>query len=141
MGRLKNFPELSHNEAIAALKWLTATRKISVRDIRTALGKRADLLGEVMRQLETLTGEWPCLEEANSAKHGTWLDGSREGMVDVEPAPHIAIKSLDYRPRGCVEGLSEKGNSGRTHRDVDRVAQTRRARRRGRVPRLTRKAR
>jgi hypothetical protein len=57
MGRLARFPDLSHADAVSALKWLVATKRITVREIRGALRKRDQLVEEVRARLEALGGQ------------------------------------------------------------------------------------
>lgn len=55
--RRQRFPELSGEEAIAALRWLVARRKIRAADIKDALRRREELIAEIKRRLEDLGGE------------------------------------------------------------------------------------
>jgi hypothetical protein len=57
MARKASFPGLSHADAISALRWLVATKRISVREIRLALAKRDALIREIKLRLEALGGE------------------------------------------------------------------------------------
>jgi hypothetical protein len=57
MARLARFPELSHADAVSALKWLVATKRITVREIRAALRKRDELVDEIRARLEELGGQ------------------------------------------------------------------------------------
>jgi hypothetical protein len=56
-GLLATFEKLSLEDAHAALKWLTATGKVTVKEIRDALKKRAKLVADIRRQLEAFGGE------------------------------------------------------------------------------------
>jgi hypothetical protein len=46
VARLARFPDLSHNDAVSALKWLVATKRIKVQEIHAALVKRDELVAE-----------------------------------------------------------------------------------------------
>jgi hypothetical protein len=57
MARKARFPELSHADAVSALKWLVATKRIGVHEIHSALQKRDELVEEIRRRLEELGGQ------------------------------------------------------------------------------------
>ncbi len=57
MARPKRFPKLTGDEAIAALRWLVATRRIRAAEIRRALAKRQQLVQEIRQELEELGGQ------------------------------------------------------------------------------------
>lgn len=76
-GLRATFEGLSPEDAHAALKWMAATGKVTVKEIRTALKKRAKLVAEVRAQLESLGGEGlrfltgaQALQETRSAGEG-----------------------------------------------------------------------
>jgi hypothetical protein len=55
--RRQPFPEITAQEAHAALRWLNATGKVTARQIAVALRKREALAEEIRRRLEELGGE------------------------------------------------------------------------------------
>jgi hypothetical protein len=58
MARLRTtFARLSPEDAHAALKWWTATGKVTVKEIRTASKRRAKLVADIRAQLEAMGGE------------------------------------------------------------------------------------
>ena len=56
-GRRRPFPQLSGDDAIAALRWLVATKRIRLAEIKRALAKRQELVREIRQQLEELGGK------------------------------------------------------------------------------------
>jgi hypothetical protein len=57
MARKVRFPELSHADAVSALKWLVTTKRITVHEIAGALRKRDELVREIRARLMALGGE------------------------------------------------------------------------------------
>jgi hypothetical protein len=55
--RRQRFPDLSGNEAIAALRWLVARGTIRAAHITDALKRREQLVEEIKQRLELLGGE------------------------------------------------------------------------------------
>jgi hypothetical protein len=51
MARQARFPALSHDDSVSALKWLVATKRITVREIRGALAKRDALVRDIKERL------------------------------------------------------------------------------------------
>lgn len=80
MARLQKFPELSHGEAVAALRWLVARRTIRVSQIKDALKRREGLVREIRTRLAAL-GD----------------DGLR--LLKDGPFPLEARRSATKRPR------------------------------------------
>ena len=54
MARRRQFPALTGDEAIAALRWLVARGQIRVAQVEDALRRRAKLVQEVRARLESL---------------------------------------------------------------------------------------
>jgi hypothetical protein len=57
MPRTARFPRLSAEEALAALKWLHTTRKVTAKEILTAVRGREKLVAEIRERLERLGGD------------------------------------------------------------------------------------
>ena len=55
--KIRRFPNITPQEAHAALRWLTATHKVTAKQITDALKAREQLAAEIMRKLEALGGE------------------------------------------------------------------------------------
>jgi hypothetical protein len=57
VARKEKFPKLSAGQAQAALRWLHALRKVTTKDIASAVGHRERLVAEIKERLELLGGE------------------------------------------------------------------------------------
>jgi len=87
------FPALSGDEAIAALRWLVAQGQLSVRQLEKALARRDRLVREIREQLEVLGGEGVVLARGPEALNRRGRRGRPQKRVS-------AIQQAAWRAQG-----------------------------------------
>jgi hypothetical protein len=120
MARSQNrFPELSHGEAVAALRWLVARGTIRTSHIRAALKRREGLVREIQARLAALGDDGFSLLKAKPL-----LPIAREGSVGrrrrrrMSPARRAqlrqhgqylgAVRRLSKANRAKIKAIREK---------------------------------
>jgi hypothetical protein len=115
MARLARFPKLSHGDATSALKWLVATKRISVREIRSALAKRDALIREIKTRLAALGGDGLRFLSPTSFRRP--LGANRRHRKPSAKAQAVwrlqgrymaAVRRLPKAARGKIKAIREK---------------------------------
>lgn len=125
--RRHGFPDLSGDEAIAALRWLVARGKIQVADITDALRRREELVAEIKGRLEELGGEGLRFlrrsdELALRRRRPKQVSAAARAAWRAKKRYLAAVRRLSKADRAKVEVIREKSGMQAAVAEAKRIA-------------------